>query len=48
MASRTSERSEVRYRRVLLSGKILLPGGGVLDCTLRNRSKRGASSRSRA
>jgi hypothetical protein len=35
-------RSEVRYRRVLLSGKILLPGGGVLDCTLRNRSKRGA------
>jgi hypothetical protein len=35
-------RSEVRYRRVLLSGKILLPGGGILDCTLRNRSKRGA------
>lgn len=35
-------RTDVRYRRVLLSGKILLPGGGILDCTLRNRSKRGA------
>lgn len=35
-------RSEVRYRRVLQAGKILLPNGGILDCKLRNRSQNGA------
>ncbi len=35
-------RSEVRLRRVLQAGKILLPNGGILDCKLRNRSQHGA------
>jgi hypothetical protein len=34
-------RSEPR-RRVLLAGRIVLPGGGIIDCTVRNRSDHGA------
>ncbi|MGU3362121.1 PilZ domain-containing protein [Methylobacterium sp. M6A4_1b] len=34
-------RSEPRAR-TLLAGKIALHGGGVIDCTLRNRSPSGA------
>jgi hypothetical protein len=34
-------RSEPR-RRVLLAGKIILDTGGVIDCTIRNRSHSGA------
>jgi hypothetical protein len=33
---------ETTRRRVLLAGKVLLPGGGVIDCTLRDRSEGGA------
>jgi len=35
-------RSEPRFRRVLLTGKILLPNGGIIDCKVRNRSADGA------
>ena len=35
------KRSAPRMRTLLL-GKILLEGGGVIDCTLRNRSATGA------
>ena len=34
-------RSEPR-RRVLLTGKIVLDTGGVIDCTIRDRSNSGA------
>jgi hypothetical protein len=37
-------RSEPR-RRVLLPGKIVLDGGGVIDCTVRDRSTSGARLR---
>jgi len=37
-------RSEPRSR-TLLAGKIALQGGGVIDCTLRNRSPSGACLR---
>jgi hypothetical protein len=33
---------ETTRRRVLLAGKVVLPGGGVIDCTLRDRSEGGA------
>ncbi|MHB2209735.1 PilZ domain-containing protein [Methylobacterium sp. CM6257] len=36
-----NKRETIR-RRVLLAGKVLLPGGGVIDCTLRDRSESGA------
>lgn len=29
-------------RRVLFAGKVLLPGVGTIDCTIRNRSSHGA------
>ncbi|WP_207919203.1 PilZ domain-containing protein, partial [Methylobacterium segetis] len=35
------KRSETR-RRALIPGKILLLGGGVIDCVLRDRSPSGA------
>lgn len=35
------QRGEPR-QRVLLSGKVVLPGGGVIDCTVRDRSAGGA------
>lgn len=38
-------RREATRRRVLLAGKVVLPGGGVIDCTLRDRSDGGARIR---
>lgn len=40
--SAEDRRSKIRYRKVLLAGKILLPNGGIIDCKLRNRSEEGA------
>jgi hypothetical protein len=39
--SMDERRSEPR-RRVLLPGKIVLDGGGAIDCTIRDRSGSGA------
>lgn len=36
-----NQRGEPR-RRVLLTGKIILPGGGLIDCRVRDRSDHGA------
>ena len=36
-----NQRGEPR-RRVLLTGKIILPQGGVIDCRVRDRSEHGA------
>jgi hypothetical protein len=36
------ERRAALRTRTLLSGKIMLGGGGVIDCMLRNRSATGA------
>jgi hypothetical protein len=37
------EHREAKRRRVLKSGKILLIGGGAIDCTVRNLSQTGAA-----
>lgn len=37
------EHREAERRRVLKSGKILLSGGGAIDCTVRNLSQTGAA-----
>jgi len=36
------ERRPEPRRRVLLGGKIVLDNGGLIDCTIRNRSASGA------
>jgi hypothetical protein len=38
----TDEHRVEPRRRVLLPGKVLLPNGGAIDCTIRNRSPHGA------
>jgi hypothetical protein len=35
------EHREATRRRLLKAGKISLPGGGVIDCTVRNLSRTG-------
>lgn len=37
------EHREAARRRVLKAGKILLDGGGAIDCTVRNLSQTGAA-----
>lgn len=37
------EHREAARRRVLKAGKILLDGGGAIDCTVRNLSRSGAA-----
>jgi hypothetical protein len=37
-----NDRREQARQRVLLAGKVMLPGGGVIDCTVRDRSECGA------
>ncbi|WP_245436098.1 PilZ domain-containing protein [Methylobacterium sp. V23] len=45
MALPMEERRSEPRSRTLLAGKIALHGGGVIDCTLRNRSPSGARLR---
>ncbi len=45
MAPPMEERRSEPRSRTLLAGKIALQGGGVIDCTLRNRSPSGARLR---
>jgi hypothetical protein len=45
LANSMDERRRARRTRVLLSGKIVLPSVGVIDCILRNRSCGGARLR---
>jgi hypothetical protein len=40
---RMEEHRKAARRRLLKAGKITLPGGGVIDCTVRNRSENGAA-----
>jgi len=37
------EHREAPRRRILKAGKILLHGGGTIDCTVRNLSQNGAA-----
>lgn len=38
-----AEHREAARRRILKAGKILLDGGGTIDCTVRNISRTGAA-----